>query len=370
MNPRNPTPTLNPSIGLAAFGLSEFADECDVEVTNCAPWVSDEFHPEPSDIQRLLSKTQTRMLYLHYYPPFWEPVVDACHAEGIRVGLHVQCFDRGQGDSPFFLDYPGALDGLRKADYLTVSQSSDIERTCQLAQKSPGQVAVMPKSVPPRALSLARKAIGTNRARPLGHPAISHSVPTISYVGRLERFKSIGWFLDQCLPQLTDRADEFEVLIVGRGNDQDEVAASASRFSNVRLVMEQVQYDKALQIVAQSDLLLFPSGYDYSPRLPLEAILLGTPVVMGRFEFSRRFHSAASWLIDPVGSARDVLDYSGLNVEYGLLSAEHMVNAIRQFLDQHRRGERRPEVPPLLDLESQPTFAASCLLSIVTTNQS
>lgn len=369
MNPRNPAHLLNPSLGLAGLGLDEFADECNVEVLNCAPWVSDEFSPEPAAIRRLLSKTRTRVLYMHYYPPFWGPVVDACRDEGIRVGLHVQCFDRRPNDRPFFLEYAGALDGLRKADFLTVSQPSDVCGVCELAFKSPDHVAVVPKSVPPRALELAREAVGGDPALSTGHAVLPSCIPTITYVGRLERFKSIDWFLEQCLPQLADRADEFNVLIVGRGTAQNDVAALADRFDNVRLSMEQVRYDEALRIVAQSDLLLFPSGFDYSPRLPLEAMLLGTPVVMGRFAFSQRFHGDASWLVEMAGTASDVLDYTGLEVEYGLLNPGQMVDAIRQFLDQYRRGDPRPRVPALLDSESQPTFGASRLLSIATRNE-
>ena len=368
MNPRDSAPTLYPREGLSRLGLEEFVPECNTEVINCAGWVQDEFRPEVSAIRRLIDRTQMRQLFLHYYPPLWGPVVEACRADGIRVGLHVQVFSRSPNDPPFFAKIEGALDAVRNADYITVSQESDVDLVCRLSSKNRSDIAVLPKSVPPCALARAREKTFSARDNGALHDIFSTQIPTVTYLGRLERFKNIDWFLKHCMPHLNERADEFRLLIVGRGTLQNEVVALARSFKNVRVVLQQLRYDQGLRLLSESDLVLFPSGYDYSPRLPLEAILLGKPVLMGQFAFNLRYHNAASYLVDSAGTARAVLEYSRLRIEYGVPDIEQAVGAIRCFLDTTHETTGDRSIDPTFARESDPMFGASRLLSVMRGN--
>jgi glycosyltransferase involved in cell wall biosynthesis len=356
MNPRNQVPELHPSAGLKALGLEELSKQCVTKVANCAPWVKDEFSPQINDIDRLLAGTDTRCLYMHYYPPFWGPVVKWCKRNGVRVGLHMQNFARDIGDIPFFAKYQGALAAVREADFLTVSQLTDVPAACDVAGKTVNEIAILPKAVPPEALASAVQGLRTT------------GTIKMTYVGRLERFKNIGWFLQHCLPRLSGRMHEFQIHIVGWGTVQNEVLSLAAKFPNVRVTIGQLPYPDVLRLLAASDLVLFPSGYDYSPRLPLEAILVGTPVLLGRCEFSRRYQDVAGCLVRRGGSASDVLEYSGQTIEYAIPDIDDTVKAVQDFLDHPFRLDVAIPAIDRLAYESTPRFGASTLAGIIATS--
>jgi len=363
MNPRNPVSPLNPSIELDKLGLTEFADSCNVSVRNCIGHVDDESSPKEEAIEWLFSGFDASTLFLHYYPPFWNPVVQVCKRRGIRVGFHVQSFSRRANDEPYYHLYPGTLQAIRDADFLTVSQQADIEQVIRTSGKSISDISVLPKSVPPLALQRATEDTDIPPEIEGILSALSPDLRTMLYVGRLERFKNIHWFLNSCMPRLENRLNEFQVLIVGRGSIEEEILIQARQFSNVRVVLKQLPYDLGLRLISLSDIILFPSGYDYSPRLPLEAILLGRPVLLGNFFFNRRYFDAAKYVVNGATFGHDVLEYSGESIEYGIPDSSEVVDALCSFLD-NPRSNIDTQAMRLLARESTPLFGAKLLLEV------
>lgn len=358
MNPRNLADNIYPFELLANIGLDNLIENNNLKVKNLARYINNEFQPQFDEIYSFLSTIKTKVLYLHYYPPFWEPMVLACKEKGIRVGLHVQNFDRESKDQPFFSDIKGAVNAIQKADFLTVSQQRDIAPTMSLARKAPHQINVLPKSVPPIPLQNAKLA---NKLNQDFIDIFSNDILTFLYLGRLEEFKNITWFLKHCLPSLENRKKEFQILIVGCGSAQKEINLLAGKYDNVHVFNNQVTYDESLQLVSLSDLFLFFSGFDYSPRIPLEAILLGIPIIIGRFEFNTRYFSYANMLVDMERKNTCTLEYSGQNVEYGIPNKEQTIAFLLGFLDS-AKNSKPTIIPASLLLESSPSFGATKLL--------
>lgn len=360
MNPRNPINELYPSNELSKLGLEEFENDCRCRVINWAPKIQNEFTPNKDEVRKFISTLNTKVLYMHYYPPFWEPVVNACLLEGIKVGLHVQSFDRSSGDKPFFEEEQGAINAIRKADFLTVSQERDLESVSKLAHKDYDKIAILPKSVPQIALKNAFKTpISDQRISDI----LKSNIPTLTYIGRVEKFKNISWFIEKCLPNLKKYDSKFNVLIIGNGSDLNVVSNLAKQHRNVFVIPERVSYTQGLAILAKTDLLLFFSGFDYSPRIPLEAILLNVPVIMGKFMFNKRYFEASTYLIDKAHSDTDILEYSEKVISFGIPDVNQTISALERFINNYT-PDNKLNAPYILQQESKPEFGAARLLDV------
>ncbi|MCG2807161.1 MAG: glycosyltransferase family 4 protein [Coriobacteriia bacterium] len=129
-----------------------------------------------------------------------------------------------------------------------------------------GPIELIPSGVP--AVPLARK-----RTRSVG-PG------TIIYVGRLLEAKGVRDLLEAFISS-ADELGDTRLVFVGDGPLRDTL----KRLADVSTVAERVVFegavahDRALELIADSDLLVLPSYAEGSPLAVTEALALGTPVL-------------------------------------------------------------------------------------------
>lgn len=158
---------------------------------------------------------------------------------------------------------------------------------------------------------------------------------TITYVGRLREKKGVRLLLD-AFEAYVSRFECGELEIVGDGPLRDELAARASEPSiegRVTMVGE-VSHRDAVERIAESDLVVLPSASEGTPRVVVEAIEVGTPV-----------------LATPVGTVENILTHG----ENGLIvdrSADELLDALsrlaenRSLLVTLSEGARATELDP------------------------
>ena len=114
--------------------------------------------------------------------------------------------------------------------------------------------------------------VDTNFFTPDWH-RVANARPLVLFVGSLRHFKGAHIVLNaaECFPQA-------DFVLVGDGRMADELRARAQHLTNVR-------FDGALSRTAvrdkyrQSDIFLFPSRWEGSPKVIMEAAACGLPVI-------------------------------------------------------------------------------------------
>lgn len=361
MNPRNTSPALNPWDHLREAGLAELAEVCPEEVVNCAEHIVDQWRPTVEELELVTALAGMRAVYVHYYPPFWAPLVELFRREGTCVALHVQLFHQSPAREFQFDFAAGARDAVLSADRVMVSQEADVSVLEEKLGIERARIHILPKSVPPRALERAR-AVRRGEIKSKCDALFAASrgnVARLLYLGRLEPIKNIAYFLEKCMPALEKRTKDFEVLVVGTGRDEKRVIEAARGLRNVTVIIASLPYEDVLALIGLADLAVFPSGFDYAPRFPLEALLLGVPCVLGGFHFNQRYWPHAI-VVPPAGESTTRLEYSGQTVVYGIPDAEALAAAIDRFIDTGAADHRAQLTA--LDRESHPVHAARVLL--------
>lgn len=365
MNPRDTNLVLNPALVLDSLGLGEFDQQCNVEVLNCAHLVKDEFSPTFGELEAFIADLNCESLYMHFYPPFWFPVCQICHSLKMSFGLHVKVFHR-RDDIPYYFEHAEtALNALKQADYLSVSQLQDRVELHQSFSLAPEKMIVLPKSVPQKILEYAR-TIDSKKKLLQKYPQLKMGIEfpgvCLGYIGRFEELKNIVWFLEECMPDLVDITSAFHLMLVGTGSQNSKIQQLAQAYENVTVINEQLSYQETLHLLTHVDLTLYPSGFDFSPRLPLESLLLGTPCLLADVHFNHRYRSHAL-MVDAPTDQIGKIGYNDVEIRYALPSRSAVVSAIRKFVETHSdsAAQKSPR-SEVLERESNPMYAAHELM--------
>ena len=102
--------------------------------------------------------------------------------------------------------------------------------------------------------------------------------PRIVAVGRLSREKGFD-LLIQAFFQLADRHQEWQLLIVGEGQQREPLAQLAGELGIAHRVQMPGWVDAVESLVCSSRVFALPSRYEGFPNALLEAMALGAPVI-------------------------------------------------------------------------------------------
>lgn len=108
---------------------------------------------------------------------------------------------------------------------------------------------------------------------------LSNDTPVFLFVGRINALKNI-YFLVEALSKLKDR--NFKMLFVGEGQDLNELKKKIAKFNlqdNIILTGRIVDRELLKAIYCRAKLFLFPSLYDASSLVQIEAASQKTPAV-------------------------------------------------------------------------------------------
>lgn len=121
------------------------------------------------------------------------------------------------------------------------------------------------------------------RERARAEFSIPQDKRVLLYVGHLIKHKNIKLILDT-FRMLNDRSDEYRLLLVGDGYDEDMIRkyAESLHFSEgfVRFLGKITDRELLSGVYLNSDLLFFPSVYDTSGLVIREAAVMGVPSLL------------------------------------------------------------------------------------------
>jgi glycosyltransferase involved in cell wall biosynthesis len=209
---------------------------------------------------------------------------------------------------------------------------------CEYLGVDSNKITVRPYLVPdPKTL--------LSRSESLDSVHLNLHSPVFLYVGRLEERKGLHLLLQSC-NILRQAGLKFSLLIIGRGQQQDELKAychSHNLDDSVRWV-GWVDYRQLGVYFRQADVLVFPSLEDIWGMVTLEAMAFGKPVLCSKWAGSSELitHGENGWICDPhdptamAALMRKCIDRPELISIVGKASAEtiaqHTPAAVAQFL--------------------------------------
>lgn len=130
-----------------------------------------------------------------------------------------------------------------------------------------GQIVVMPNGTNRRVLNVSRLPETKERFN------IREDVPMILFVGQINWKKNLRRVIESC-GMLKKRGTEFQLVLAGRGPDEDDVRKLAieNGLENDLIMTGHLQDSEILDcLYSMADLFLFPSLYDNAPMVLREA---------------------------------------------------------------------------------------------------
>ena len=113
---------------------------------------------------------------------------------------------------------------------------------------------------------------------------IEHDQPVVGFVGRFDPYKGIEYFIEAAKQVAVKRSDVRFLLVGGLDNrryalyrDKILALAKTAELKN-KLILTGIRRDLP-HVLAAMNIFVFPSIFDSGPRIPLEAMAMGKPVI-------------------------------------------------------------------------------------------
>jgi glycosyltransferase involved in cell wall biosynthesis len=155
--------------------------------------------------------------------------------------------------------------------------------------------------------------------------------PVLGFFGSLYRYEGITWLI-RAVAELRRRGNRFNLLIIGRGEEQERVRAAVREYAledSVRLI-DHVPHDQISRYYSVVDVMVFPRlsvriTELVTPLKPLEAMALQKPIlasgVGGHRELIEHEHTGLLFAAEDIPSfcdqAERLLRVPGLRVQLG-----------------------------------------------------
>ena len=146
---------------------------------------------------------------------------------------------------------------------------------------------------------LRRRTSGASFASAAPLPGYPRSGKTVLFLGRFDEPRKGMAVLLGALPALVDRFPEVEILIVGRG-DEDELREDAGDLAGHLRFLGQVEDAQKASALRSADVYCAPNtGGESFGIVLVEAMAAGTPVVASNLDAFRRVlvDGKAGWLV-------------------------------------------------------------------------
>jgi glycosyltransferase involved in cell wall biosynthesis len=289
--------------------------------THAAPYLG----TPPGALVKLLRQERCHALLCQEYE---DPRFDVCVAVGRRARVPVFGTFQGADYRVSRLERPLRPLSIRASAGLIVGARSELERVERVYDVPAAKLAHI---VNPIDTTMWRPDDGGGTREGLGIPP---GASVVAWHGQVQmRRKGLDVLLDAWQQLAEERSSRTpHLVLVGSGEDADEVRSRAAAVPGVHLVDEWVQDRLRMRsILSAADVYAFPSRHEGLPVSPLEAMACGLPVV----------GADATGVADVVGDAGIVVareDAGALAMALGELLADDERRA-----DLGRRARRRVE---------------------------
>lgn len=239
-------------------------------------------------------KRRLDIVLLTYFPLFGARFVGILHEIKVRVLLAIKIGYIANANQSVFSSYHRDYsDALRLSDHIFASQNKDAELLVSQYSECKDKISILPKFVDSELLSLLPN-YRDNIIRSLGLSDFFNG-RTVGYIGRIDPEKNVRQLLAEIWPHVKELEPNARLLIVGNGSEESDLVKKYASAS-IRFISEPLTNLEVLSVLSYLDVLACPSGYDYTPRIPMEALMVGTEVVLNDQNFND-IYSACSHVV-------------------------------------------------------------------------
>jgi glycogen(starch) synthase len=201
---------------------------------------------------------------------------------------------------------------LERADYVTAVAGSLLRQACELVPQVEGKSCLVPNPVVLDAHARSSMSPASGLPAP--------SSPYILFVGRLEAMKDVATLLDAYHLACEESSFAHGLVIVGEGELLADLERRARKGRGAQRVvfLGRRAHSETLALIRGADALVVPSkSSEGCPNVVLEAMALGTPVIVSDLEALREaVGDGEAGAVFARGSAR------GLQAEIVALTAD------------------------------------------------
>ncbi len=259
-----------------------------VPVVNLHEMVSDGYDIDDKKVAEIIKRHRLDIMFLAYYPLFGERLVEVLRKTRTKILMLAKIALVRDSQDPVFSSYHRGYETvLGHVEKIFACQENDKRLILQHYPISESKIDVVPKFVDSELLAAVQNHIPRVVRKYKLEDLFSSSGKVVAYIGRIDEEKNIFALATDIWSRVRQLEPDAKLLIIGTGHQSDAVRRNAS--SNVRFLETNLTNLEVLCILSMVDVLAFPSGTDYTPRIPMEALLVGTKVVINDLNFNAIF---------------------------------------------------------------------------------
>lgn len=245
-------------------------------------------------VHKLIEEFGIDVFYLTYHPLFGAKLIDAVGQTRRKILLLAKMALVLGGQSALFSDYHRDYDrSLERANGIITLQENEAALVQQYYPQTEGKVHVVHKFVDDEFLTAAKRkapeildALGIKKF-------VGESKQLVGCFGRIDPEKNAILMAKEIWPRVMRQLPSARLVMVGAGKQSNELRSIVHGTESIHLIEKQVPYMEILALLSHMDVLAFPSGTDYTPRMPMDALLMGSRVVACDLSFNDVFRPYA-----------------------------------------------------------------------------
>ncbi len=248
--------------------------------------LADGYRLNSKAFKRCINSQGIDTVFMTYFPLFGEEMIRALKETRVKVLLLVKIAMAHENEPTFSFYHRGYENALNMSDHVFVMQPFDRALLMDRYNLHEDKISVLTKFTDDELLEEAPKQAEETVLRLGLGDAFLDSGQIVAYLGRMEAVKNTRVLLKKIWPQVHQSQPKAKLVIVGTGgremNDINDlknksIYAAKGSLSNLEV----------LAFLSKVDILAFPGGRDYIPRIPMEALKMGAHVVLNNQPFNQ-----------------------------------------------------------------------------------
>lgn len=271
-----------------ASGLIEPLVYPRIPVVNLHEMVSDGYGINDRKVAEIIERHHLDIAFLAYYPLFGEKLIEVLKRTRTKILMLAKIALVRDEQDPIFSSYHRGYETvLGEVDKVLACQENDKRLILQRYPVPESKIDVVPKFVDSELLAAVQNHVPQIVRKYKLEDLFASPGKVVAYIGRIDEEKNVCALLTEIWPQVIQLEPDAKLLIIGTGHQADDVRSNVS--SSVRFLETSLSNLEVLCVLSMVDVLAFPSGTDYTPRIPMEALLVGTKVVLNDLNFNAIF---------------------------------------------------------------------------------
>ena len=282
---------------LDTYGAADIIDPLpypDISILNLHEFC-DGYDIQSDAVAEMIESHRIDVCFLTYYPLFGQQFIDLLKKMRKHVILITKIPLVQSGQDSIFAEYHrGYEETIAAVDTILAYQQSDLDLVEQYYPTARGKAFPAHKFVDQQLLSAARNKQDDVLQKYGLDNFFLDAQGVVGLIGRTDPEKNVIPFVQEIWPKIATHSPKAKLLIVGKGTQEQELQSIVENMPNIYFLNQSVPYIDILALLKNIDVLAATSGTDYTPRIPMDALLMGTRVVANDLNFNNLFRKYSS----------------------------------------------------------------------------